>query len=110
MISDSLGISVHIAGDIDRPSVSIVLDGVFDGLQARRFDEVARSVPRTASLVTVDLGATTVVDSAALGALIRLRRSMKESGIEMVTVVARPFQARILEIGGLDRYLGMQGP
>jgi len=108
--SDELEISVHISGDLDKPSVFVVLVGAFDGRQARRFDEVAASVPRNASSVSVDLGETTLIDSAALGALIRLKRSLDGRGVEYITKVSRPFQSQLLRMGGLTDYLAVVEP
>jgi anti-anti-sigma regulatory factor len=107
MTADSLTISVHISGDVERPHVRIVLEGVFDGGQAPQLDNVAQSLPHGTSAVVVDVGATTIIDSAALGALIRLRRDTTGPDTTFTTAVGRPFQAELMRVAGLEEYLGV---
>ncbi|MEP1126368.1 MAG: STAS domain-containing protein [Ilumatobacter sp.] len=107
---EPLRLSVSTSGDIGSPVAEIHVVGEFDRLQVVRFDETARTLPAALVSVTVDLTQTTIIDSAALGSLIRLRRTLERHGCSLQVVVERPFQITVMKVGGLDDHLNVRTP
>ncbi|WP_420452886.1 STAS domain-containing protein [Ilumatobacter sp.] len=87
--------------------VAVAVAGDFDRSQVERFDEAVDGVGVGHDRVDVDLSETEIIDSAALGSLIRLRRALEAESCSMRTLVTRPFQVRVFEVGGLAEHLGM---
>ncbi|MEO6652477.1 MAG: STAS domain-containing protein [Ilumatobacteraceae bacterium] len=85
---------------------TVVVRGDFDAACVARFDERVGVLAGTQHAVSVDLCGCTIIDSAALGALIRLADSCRSTKFE--TVVAKPFQIELLRITGLDDFLSMR--
>lgn len=88
------------------------LFGEFDASQRDRFDRAAdevidaaaRTSPASQGRVVVDLRSVTVLDSAALGCLVRLRRRLTDA--TMVTLLGSRAQERLFEITGLLEWVG----
>ena len=90
--------------------VVLTVAGEFDAARVDEFDAAARAA-RGADAVTVDLRSTTIVDSAALGALLRLQRSTEAASTPPATfevLVARRFQVDLFRTTGLDALLGVR--
>ena len=100
--------SVTVETAPDRSRATVCVSGDFDAACTSRFDDATADVDEGVSVFVVDLGETTIIDSAALGALIRLRERCAERDVELSTVVARPFQLKLLRITGLGDFLGMR--
>ncbi len=66
-------------------------------------EELLRAIELGARRVIVDLGQTTLVDSAALGALVSGVKRLRAEGGELAVVCADRAITRIFEITGLDR-------
>lgn len=101
-----LRISLTISGATSRAEMAVA--GDFDEVEIARFDRAAQVITDDVTSLTVDLTGTTVIDSAALGSLIRLRRALDEVGCELVVLVARPFQRTVMEVSGLFEHLGVR--
>ncbi|HTU70976.1 MAG TPA: STAS domain-containing protein [Candidatus Baltobacteraceae bacterium] len=59
---------------------------------------------RHAPIVVIDMSALRFMDSSAINALARLRRSLRPSGSEIYLVVPLPVLRKILSVTGLDRH------
>jgi anti-sigma B factor antagonist len=96
----------------DGRAVTVTLDGRLDALRApalrAEFDEVVAAGARQ---VVVDLAGVTFVDSAALAALVRLRRRCTAEGGQVTLVRPAAEDAlRIFQLTQFDRVFTMVGP
>lgn len=101
------GMLLELAVETDDSQSEVRVIGEFDRLQVARFDRIAANAHAGVKRFVVDLAATTVIDSAALGSLVRLRHALDEVQCELVVIVALPFQETVMRIGGLFDYLGV---
>ncbi len=88
-------------------SATIHVSGDFDAATVPEFDRRTGDLPGTAEAVVVDVGAASVIDSSALGALIRLRERCNAADVGFTTLVRRPFQRKLLHHTGLNDVLGV---
>lgn len=100
-----LHLHIEISGDIGRPVAHVRVVGEFDRSQTVRFDDATRALPPAVRLVEVDLTGTTIIDSAAIGSLIRLRHRLDDSDGRLSVIVRPNFQHEVLTIGGVAEYL-----
>lgn len=94
-----------------RGTSRLVVDvsGVFDATNVETFERFVAGVPAVGVDVIVDVRATVIIDSAALGAMIRLRRAVvTDTGRGFETIICRPFQQTIFEVGGLVDHLAVR--
>ena len=103
-----LEVEIALRGDIGSPTAEMKVSGEFDRQQVVRFDAAAEAVPDAVIALTVDLVATTIIDSAALGSLIRLKHSRDRLGCRVEVVVGRPFQVVVMQVGGLYDFLDVR--
>lgn len=103
-----LELEISVSGSLERPAAEMKVIGEFDRLQVVRFDEAASALPTSLQRLTVDLSATTIIDSAALGSLIRLRHGLDRLGADMSVLVAKPFQVTVMRVSGLEGFLGVR--
>ena len=99
--------SIHVSmtkSDVAIGTVRLV--GEFDRLQVDRFEHRMGRLPEGLHAVTVDLTATTLIDSAALGSLIRLRRAF--DGDRFRVLVSTTFQKKVMSVSGLEDLLGVE--
>lgn len=101
------GMRLELAVETDDSKSEVRVIGEFDRLQVARFDRIAANAHVGVQCFVVDLRRTTVIDSAALGSLVRLRHALDEVRCELAVVVAQPFQETVMRIGGLFDYLGV---
>ena len=80
---------LSVAGEIDLAAAAAWDAGV---------DEALGQAP---SMLTVDLGATTFVDSSGLRLLLTLRQTVTEQGLQFRVVNVSHSVARLLEVTGL---------
>lgn len=106
-VDHDLGVVVRFRGAIGQPEATVEVSGDFDRAQVPRFEGVVGSLPDTLTRLTVDLRCTTVLDSAALGALIRLRRNLDGRAGALTTIVDKPFQRRVMAVTGLSEHLNV---
>ncbi len=104
-LEERLRLDVSLAGGIGRPDAVVRVHGEFDRSQVPRFDHVTTSLPSELVSVTVDLAGTTIIDSAALGALARLNRRLDRDRCRFEIVVDKPFQIKVLRVSGLFDFL-----
>lgn len=102
-----LDLEILVRGDRDDPEAEMRVIGEFDRLQVERFDRAGQAMSQHLTRLTVDLSRTTIIDSAALGSLIRLRRSLDGIGCTLQVVVSEPFQVTVMKVGGLFDFLGV---
>ena len=100
-----VGVEIDVRPGPTDGCVIVRLTGDFDRSCIVAFDDACTELVGSVDEITVDVSATDVIDSAALGALIRLRRDLEEHGGRLRTVVGRPFQARVMAITGLVDHL-----
>lgn len=105
--SPGFALDIFVGGDEARAETTFRLTGEFDRLQAERFDRAAAGVGAQEPSVCVDLRSTTIIDSAALGSLVRLRRMLHERDASLTVLVSRPFQVTVMRVSGLFEYLGV---
>lgn len=103
-----LELEISLRGAIGSPAAEMQVIGEFDRLQVIRFDETARALPAALVAFTVDLTKTTIIDSAALGSLIRLKRALDNIDCELEVLIGRPFQVTVMRVGGLYDYLNVR--
>ena len=99
---------IELTIDSDRARGVLRVVGEFDRLHVSRFERVAADAHVGLSEFVVDLRRTTIIDSAALGALVRLRRSIADADGTLVVLVSRTFQVTVMRVGGLFEYLGVE--
>lgn len=103
-----LELDISMRGEPGAPTAEMRVIGEFDRLQVERFDDAATALTRNLTRLTIDLTMTTIIDSAALGSLVRLRRATDTMGCELVVLVSRPFQVTVMKVGGLYDHLGVR--
>ncbi len=81
----------------------IYVRGDLDAAGVPRFEEVTAAVTDDMSDVTVDLRPAHFVDSAGLGAILRLDRRLSDTTV--VVAVDQPWLLRIFHVTGLDNVL-----
>jgi anti-sigma B factor antagonist len=81
----------------------VTVHGDADASQAPELQRVVDGAARTAREIVVDLSAATLVDSAALGVLLRLARLLRLRGGDVHIVVACEPIRRLFELTLLDR-------
>jgi len=80
--------------------------GEFDGSVVPAFDAVTTRVGELApSAVIVDLDAVTLLDSAGIGAIMRLRSLAQDRGASFTLLAPQPFQQRLFTITGLSHVM-----
>ncbi len=86
--------------------VTIAASGEFDAGSVRAFDIVAsRVLDLDLVEVIVDLSDVTLLDSAAIGAIMRLRRAAGDRNAKFGLDAPHPYQQRLFEITGLQHIL-----
>lgn len=99
-------VTIDVGGD-DGRSVEFAVSGDFDATQVERFEQALEALPHDAAMVVVDIGDCTILDSAALGALVCLRHRLDATDAELELRADKPFQRLILANTGLGDYLGL---
>jgi len=92
--------------EIDDTSLPIIIrmSGEFDLTKVEHFEASLESLPENGDIV-VDLGSTSLIDSAGLGAILRLCRDRRQTEAAVVVRAPRPFQRRLFEVTGLAHLL-----
>ncbi len=97
--------------DRDGGFVRVALTGELDVDTADDFDEALQSVEREASVLLLDLGDLSFIDSSGLRVLIRSNRRLESAGARLVVGAASAAVERALDISGLNRIIeGIEGP
>jgi len=106
-VEHQLDLQIRLTGSLGSPAAEMKVIGEFDRLQVVRFDQVAAALPGLLVELIVDLKETTIIDSSALGALVRLRRELDRIDAGLSVVIDKPFQVTVMKVGGLFDYLGV---
>jgi len=101
----SMSVTVNVMTD---GSTVLSVRGEIDHGNANdlRLDVLAAATQRRPSVLKVDLGLVTFLDSAAVGALVAAQRESSAEGVRMVVHRASPFVHRQLRIAGVHELLG----
>lgn len=92
---------------VDDQRATLRISGDFDRFQVERFDQAVRDLPASIGSVAVDLTGATIIDSSALGCLVRLRNRMDVLGGRLTVSVATTFQVTVMTASGLYDHLGV---
>lgn len=98
------GFDAEIHHDGAPGPVVIAVSGDFDLTKVDAFEQAVGKAPGGRDLV-VDLEHASLLDSAAIGAILRLVRDRRVDGRECRVQTSRPFQRRLFEITGLAHLL-----
>lgn len=107
-VEQRLELEIALRGSLGSPIAEMTVVGEFDRLQVVRFDQAAVALPPALERLTVDLTRTTILDSAALGSLIRLRHVLATSDAGLEVLVHEPFQVTVMRVSGLEDFLGVR--
>lgn len=87
--------------DGERPTMTVAVTGDFDASCVRAFDQaVAGELGKIADVV-IDLRSAMIIDSSALGALVRLCARAEEASAAHSTLIERPFHVKLMQVTGL---------
>ena len=86
----------------------LVVHGEFDIARIATFERLAGAVAGRGDAVMVDLRRSTIVDSSAIGALIRLRRRITGDDSHMEVVAAPGWQDQLLRQAGVSELLAVR--
>ena len=84
----------------------VLVGGEFDLATVDQFDQAVAPY-RTQFDLIVDLASTTLLDSTALGALLRLRRDSASTDNSLIVLAPRSYQRRLFEVTGLEFLLAV---
>lgn len=97
--------------DRDGGLVRVALTGELDVATADQLDEALQGVEKEASILVLDLGELSFIDSSGLRVLVRSNRRLEAAGSRLVVGAASDAVERALAISGLNRVLnGVEGP
>jgi anti-sigma B factor antagonist len=83
--------------------VVVAVSGEMDLCTASRFSQdIDAAAVRTSGGLVLDLSRVGIIDSTALGVMLRVQSMLHEDGRSLVLVVTRPHVLRILTITGLQ--------
>jgi anti-anti-sigma factor len=101
----SMSVNVNVMTD---GSTVVSVRGELDHGTAPALREAILSVAsqRRPSVLRVDLGLVTFLDSAAIGALVSAHREVSAEGVRLVVHRASPFVHRQLRVAGVHELLG----
>ncbi len=94
--------------DGDHPTMTVVVSGEFDASRVQSFDHGLRADLITVGEIVIDLRGTTIIDSSALGALVRICERAEAASASYSTLVERPFQMKLMQVTGLSEVLHVQ--
>ena len=102
-----MSMSVTVSGTPDGSAVVSVRGEIDHGNAAALREKILAVVAqRRPSVLLVDLGLVTFLDSAAVGALVGAQRAAEVEGVRLVVQRASPFVDRQLRIVGVQQLLG----
>lgn len=84
----------------------VAVTGEFDAAAVTGFERaIAKIIAHPRRKVVVDIDEVTILDSAAIGALLRLRRDLNRVNSTVVLYTSREYHRRIISITGLSEML-----
>lgn len=87
-------VSIQVEGDLDRSSVS-------------QFEQAVRNELMDHSHVVADVSAASVMESAALAALVRSHRLSEECNALFQVLIGPEYQQQLFDIAGLTQHLNL---
>ena len=102
---------LDIAIERPEPTVAVItLTGEVDLYTCPEFkDELLSVIADGATLVAIDLTATTFIDSTALGVLLRGVERLRANGGRLTLVCVDPNMTKVFQVTGLDRIFSIYG-
>ena len=94
--------------DFEDGDPTVALRGEADGAVADQLWECLAGVSERASRVTVDLAATSFLDSSILSVLVRAQNGLRAGGGGLSVTGAHPRLYRLFEITGLTHFLAVR--
>jgi anti-anti-sigma factor len=86
---------VSVRGEIDHSNATALQEEILTAASQRR-----------PSILRIDLGLVTFLDSAAIGALVAAHREVSAEGVRLVVHRTSPFVNRQLRVAGVHEMLG----
>lgn len=88
----------------------VKVGGEFDAASVVGFENaVAKIVARPGNVVVIDIDDVTILDSAAIGALLRLRRDLARVNSTVTLRTSRDYHRHLISITGLSEMLPFEG-
>ena len=88
------GVKIEVNGDVDRSSVTAFERAVLDRMAHR-------------SSVVADVSGASMIDSAALAALVRLHETARDHDVRFEVEVGFGFQRRLFDVAGLSDHVNL---
>lgn len=98
--------AMTVGYDDDRAFITV--DGDLDRASASEFEAAVLVLIGSTPCVTVDITSATMIDSAALGAFIKLHRRAEETDDRLEIIIGPDYQQRLFDVAGLSGYLHLQ--
>lgn len=92
----------------DEKSFTIKMDDKFDFGKVQDFRQAYTDLPDSVKLVEIDLGETEYMDSSALGMLLNMQKTLKESVNKFTITNCRAQVLKILTISRFDKKFDIQ--
>jgi len=92
----------------DEKSFTIKMDEKFDFGKVQDFRQAYTDLPDSVKLIEVDLSDTEYMDSSALGMLLNMQKTLKESVLSFKITHCRPQVLKILTISRFDKKFDIQ--
>lgn len=89
-------------------SATVTIDGDLDRASVTEFESATRTLIGSVPLVVIDVRAATLIDSAALGALIKLHRHADDVSGRLEILTGPPYQQVLFDTAGLSNYLDVR--
>ena len=99
-------IVVTVVEDTGR-HLHLAVHGEIDLISARSLVTIVDLAIDGANQVILDLAGVSFMDSQGISALVLIARVARDHGSELVLTGARPTVARLLEVTGVDRVVGL---
>jgi len=98
--------STTFGTDTQSGTVTVEVHGEFESATVPSFEAATgRVVDLDPPSVVLDLEGTELIDSAAIGAIMRFRRDLQAIGTELIIQAPHDYQQRLFEITGLRHIL-----
>ena len=92
----------------DAAEYQIILSGKFDFSQLNEFRTAYESAPEAAKKYAVDMRSVDMIDSSALGMLLKMKRSLNQQDGDIVIINCSSDVEKILKIAKFDLMFSIQ--
>ncbi len=101
--------STTLSTDAETQLVTVAVIGEFESATIAAFEVVvSRAMKLNPVQVSLDLSETQLIDSAAIGAIMRFRRDLSADGTDLVVDAPHDYQKRLFKIAGLGHVLNTE--